>query len=161
MSLQQYVRQVKPRNESYTPPVDKVQNFLTEGLKAEDYEAAVVMGWYEIHNRKLDSKTGIADKTFKTLEKSPDALETGRRIAQYILKNNSSLKGVQAEQYGRAGARLTSFWKGYGATDTTPKTDILIGNMRFSLKIGDAQLMSGGPAESMATFYAALENSDK
>ena len=91
MSLQQYVRQVKPRNESYTPPVDKVQNFLTEGLKAEDYEAAVVMGWYEIHNRKLDSKTGIADKTFKTLEKSPDALETGRRIAQYILKNNSSL----------------------------------------------------------------------
>ena len=30
--LQQYVRQVKPRNESYTPPVDKVQQFLlTEG----------------------------------------------------------------------------------------------------------------------------------
>ncbi len=30
MSLQQYVRQVRPRNESYTPPVDKVQNFLHE-----------------------------------------------------------------------------------------------------------------------------------
>ena len=30
MSLQQYVRQVKPRNESYTAPVDKVQNFLSE-----------------------------------------------------------------------------------------------------------------------------------
>ncbi len=28
--LQQYVRQVKPRNESYIPPVDKVQNFLYE-----------------------------------------------------------------------------------------------------------------------------------
>jgi len=28
--LQQYVRQVKPRNESYIPPVDKIQNFLSE-----------------------------------------------------------------------------------------------------------------------------------
>ena len=28
--LQQYVRQVKPRSESYTAPVDKVQNFLSE-----------------------------------------------------------------------------------------------------------------------------------
>ena len=32
MSLQQYVRQVKPRNESYTPPVDKIQNFLDESV---------------------------------------------------------------------------------------------------------------------------------
>ena len=32
MSLQQYVRQVRPRNESYIPPVDKIQNFLTEGF---------------------------------------------------------------------------------------------------------------------------------
>ena len=31
MSLQKYVRQVKPRNESYTPPVEKIQTFLTEG----------------------------------------------------------------------------------------------------------------------------------
>jgi len=28
MSLQKYVRQVKPRNESYTPPVDKIQSLL-------------------------------------------------------------------------------------------------------------------------------------
>ena len=30
MSLQKYVRQVRPRNESYTSPVDKIQTFLTE-----------------------------------------------------------------------------------------------------------------------------------
>ena len=30
MILQQYVRQVKPRNESYIPPIDKIQTFLTE-----------------------------------------------------------------------------------------------------------------------------------
>ena len=41
MPLQQYVRQVKPRNESYTPPVDKIQNFLTEAKSmapAADWE---------------------------------------------------------------------------------------------------------------------------
>ena len=32
MSLQKYVRQVNPRNESYISPVDKVQNFLTEAV---------------------------------------------------------------------------------------------------------------------------------
>ena len=33
MPLQQYVRQVKPRNESYTPPVVKIQNFLYEDIQ--------------------------------------------------------------------------------------------------------------------------------
>ena len=28
--LQKYVRQVRPRNESYTPPIDKIQSFLNE-----------------------------------------------------------------------------------------------------------------------------------
>ena len=32
MSLQQYVRQLTPRNESYISPVDKVQNFLSEDI---------------------------------------------------------------------------------------------------------------------------------
>ena len=30
MSLQQYVRQAKPRNESYIPPIDKIQNFFID-----------------------------------------------------------------------------------------------------------------------------------
>ena len=34
MSLQQYVRQVRPRNESYIPPVDKIQNLLESSTKA-------------------------------------------------------------------------------------------------------------------------------
>ena len=32
MSLQKYVRQLKPRTENYIPPVDKVQNFLSERI---------------------------------------------------------------------------------------------------------------------------------
>lgn len=137
------------------------KTFLSEALKAEDYEAAIVMGWYELHDRELDNKSGIASKTIATLEKNPHALEAGRKIAEYILKNHSNLAGAQAEQYGRASTKLTKFWTSYGASNKTPKTDILIGNMRFSLKIGMAQLMSGGKAESMATFYAALKNSQQ
>ena len=34
MSLQQYVRQVKPRNESYTPPVEKVQKLYLSEAKS-------------------------------------------------------------------------------------------------------------------------------
>ena len=36
MSLQQYVRQVKPRNESYIPPVDKIQGLFEATLSKAD-----------------------------------------------------------------------------------------------------------------------------
>lgn len=135
-----------------------LKQYITEALKAEDYEAAIVMGWYELHDRELDNKSGISTKTVETIKKNPLALDAGRKIAKYILDNNSALAGADAEQYGRASTKLTKFWTSYGASNKTPKTDILIGNMRFSLKIGMAQLMSGGKSESTATFYAALKN---
>ena len=147
----------RPVREDYIPPVDKVQNYLTEGLKAEDYEAAIVIGWHKIHNMELSSSSGISPKTMKVLEKEPLALEAGERIAQQVAKHFGNA-GDKAEQFGRAKAKLTSFWKSHGASDITPKTDILIGNKRLSLKIGVAQLMSGGKAESLATFYAALKS---
>lgn len=138
------------------------KTFLSEAkVKAEDYEAAIVIGWYELHERELDSKSGITDKTLKVLKSNPEVLASGKRIAEYVLKTNSSLAGAQAEQYGRASTKLTKFWASHGATNKTPKTDILIGNMRFSLKIGAAQLMSGGKSESSATFYAAVKNTSK
>jgi hypothetical protein len=138
------------------------KTFLSEAkVKAEDYEAAIVIGWYELHERELDSKSGITDKTLKVLESNPEVLASGKRIAEYVLKTNSSLAGAQAEQYGRASTKLTKFWTSHGATNKTPKTDILIGTMRFSLKIGAAQLMSGGKSESSATFYAAVKNTSK
>ena len=137
----------------------KFTSFLTEGnLKAEDYEAAIVVGFHKITNQKLDvEKSGIGAKTMAVLEANPAALEAGEKIAKAV-KSHFKLGNVKAEQYGRAKSKLTSFWKKYGATDITPKTDILIGDKRLSLKIGIAQLMSGGKAESLATFYAAAES---
>jgi len=137
------------------------KNFLTEGkLKAEDYEAAIVLGFYEIQGKKTTaSASGISDSVYKTVTSNPAAMEAGKKIATALLKKYPKLKGKKAEQYGRAKSGLTPFWKSHGATDTTPKTDILIGGMRISLKIGMAQLMSGGKSESTATFYAAVNES--
>jgi hypothetical protein len=141
----------------------KFNTFLTEGLKAEDYEASIVMGFYELTGRPIVDnplKFGITDKVFATIQKNPNAQDAGRKIAEAVLKQYPALKNKNAEQYGRAKATLTDFWKAQGATDITPKTDVLIGDMRFSVKIGLAQLMSGGKAESTATFEAATKNSN-
>ena len=137
----------------------KVQ--LSEGLKAEDYEAAIVIGWYKNNKKKFDpDAAGINPGVYKILQKEKAALQAGELIAKSIAKRFGN-KNAKAEQYGRAKSSLTSFWKSYGATDTTPKTDILIGKQRLSLKIGLAQLMSGGSAESQATLYAALQSTPK
>ena len=137
----------------------KFKNYLTEQkVKAEDYEAAIVLGFLKITNQKLDlNSAGISNSVYNTLQKNPKILESGEKIAKKV-KSHFRLGNVKAEQYGRAKSSLTDFWKSHGATDTTPKTDILIGDKRLSLKIGIAQLMSGGKAESLATFYAAVDD---
>ena len=38
MSLQKYVRQLRPRTEKYIPPIDKIQNFLSEAKKGINIE---------------------------------------------------------------------------------------------------------------------------
>lgn len=138
-------------------------SFLTEAkLKAEDYEAAIVMGFYTITKRVMESTEnyGIKQSLYDKIENTPSAKKAGELIATKILKDYPQLKNKKAEVFGRAKSNLTDFWKSYGGSDTTPKTDIKIGDKNFSVKIGLAQLMSGGKAESTATFQAAVKNSN-
>ena len=54
----------------------------------------------------------------------------------------------------------SQYWPGgkVPSSTKTPKTDIMIGRKKISLKTGGAaQLMSGGKNESVATFYAAVD----
>ena len=142
----------------------RFKQYLNEASKgkAEDYEAAIVMGWYKLYNKPLPfGNAGITDKVLTKVQGNTTVLNAGNAIATKLLKLYPALKGKEAEQYGRAKATLTSFWSGYGAKNKTPKTDVLIGDMRFSVKVGLAQLMSGGKEETLATYYAALVNSDK
>ena len=149
----------------------RFKEYLTEAskVKAEDYEAAIVMGWYKLANKSLpDDNAGITDKVLAKIQGNKKVLDAGNAIASELLNLYPTLKEKEAEQYGRKKGELTTFWKGDdpkfphdGATDTTPKTDVLIGDMRFSVKVGIAQLMSGGKDETTATYYAALKNSNK
>ena len=139
-----------------------MQSLLEAKLKAEDYEAAIVMGFYTVTKRVMESTEdyGIKQSLYDKIENTPSAKKAGELIATKILKDYPQLKNKKAEVFGRAKSNLTDFWKSYGGTDTTPKTDIKIGDKNFSVKIGLAQLMSGGKAESTATFQAAVKNSN-
>jgi hypothetical protein len=139
-----------------------MQPLLEAKLKAEDYEAAIVMGFYTVTKRVMESTEnyGIKQSLYDKIENTPSAKKAGELIATKILKDYPQLKNKKAEVFGRAKSNLTDFWKSYGGSDTTPKTDIKIGDKNFSVKIGLAQLMSGGKAESTATFQAAVKNSN-
>ena len=84
------------------------------------------------------------------------------KVGEKIIK---SLKLSGKGSFPKNSYPATSEWNTYfgpgGAKGSTltPKTDLLVGNKRISLKTGDAQLMSGGPPEARATFYSAAKKS--
>lgn len=66
-----------------------------------------------------------------------------------------------AKSLGQENFPVTSEWAEIWAPEKvpgstrTPKTDIVLGRDRVSVKMGASQLMGGGVNESLATFYAA------
>ena len=86
MSLQRYVRQVKPRNESYIPPVEKIQNFLRELTISPFYQQRGTFNPFYVLDDGL--VTTIADKIsekeydellFKSVESGSGELLHGSR----------------------------------------------------------------------------------
>jgi len=131
-------------------------------VKGEDYEIAIVAGWYLNQGMSAEEIVGISSDIGVKPEKMsgilamPSVVNTGRNISEKI-KVPLNLVGTEAcEVYGRTIQALSPEWTRYGASNATPKTDILIGGCRISLKMGLAQLMSGGKGETLATFHAAL-----
>ena len=109
MSLQQYVRQVKPRNESYTPPVDKIQNFLKEITISPFYQQRGTFNPYYVLDDKLVSI--IVDKIsekeydellFKSVESGSGELiysDKGKFEFQLVIKRGNS--EIELPQYIR------------------------------------------------------------
>ena len=54
MALQKYVRQLRPIQEKYVDHVEQVQDLFEAKIKAEDYEAAIVIGWHENNGIKFN-----------------------------------------------------------------------------------------------------------
>ena len=135
------------------------KGYLTESTAGgADFEPAIVMGYYSVQGLKVPSadELGISSKDYNMVLKDKSLKIAGENIVKNIISKVGKKK--VAKQLGRGTYPLTPFWKSFGASNTTPKTDLMIGNSQISLKIGPAQLMSGGKAESVATFNAALRS---
>jgi hypothetical protein len=178
MSLQKYVKQLKPRNESYVPHVDRIHNFLTEGdtKEATRMENVIVACWNNRNLKKVDfAKKIVLDSDVKSWHSiSKLANFNGQKLGNtkiddtkvtdalysftQLLKSNapSGASGTMSGA-GRSDPSTSAFW-GYhtGKNKDTSKSDIMIGNTGISVKGLTAVLMSGVAAESKATAIAAF-----
>ena len=89
--------------------------------------------------------------------------EIGKKIATNFLDVVGS-SGMVQYGAGKSSSNLSDFWRNpakgvKGGTDGTPKTDMYNSDYQISLKkAGGSQLASGGQAETLSTFYAALKH---
>lgn len=116
------------------------RDYITEGdtSSASDMESVIVRLW---NNDKLNKK----QLKYK---------DVGVNIVDYL--RTLQIRDGVAVWSGRSTEPITDDWKKYGASNRTPKTDLIISDRRISLKMGPAQLMSGGREESYATFMASI-----
>ena len=117
-NLQKYVRQVRPRNETYTPPVEKVQSFLGEAFKLEDiwkrdnyqnFIDKIIAG----ELLKSDGTTKFTKlpanhdlvKLLKKLKDEPDANTTEKEELVFLLRKHiGPCKSIAKAENGFSGA---------------------------------------------------------
>ena len=148
MSIRKYVHQVKPIQENHIEPIDKIQNYLNH-LNEADTKAAFDM------EKVIVSAAGGPKFTSKLIKNSD---KVGERIAKKL--KLKGLGGKMPKNIYQASAQWNKYFapgKAKGST-LTPKTDIIVGKKRISVKTGDAVLMSGEAKEATATFYTAIDN---
>ena len=138
------IRQLRPRNENKIEPIVKVQK-----LHEADTKAALEM------ERVIVSAAGGPKFTSKLIRNSD---KVGERIAKKL--KLKGLGGSMPKNTYPASKEWNKYFapgKARGST-LTPKTDIIIGKKKVSVKTGDAVLMSGEAKEAKATFYTAMDN---
>jgi hypothetical protein len=126
--------------------------------RASNFELALVLAWYDVFKPNDDEEkfiTGeLTPETVKAI-KADKAMYQGALNA--INQNKATFRGQSAYKLQRD-YNTTNFWKSFGAIDNTPKTDVMLGSARVSVKAGNAQLLSAGKNESEATLAAAIKS---
>lgn len=123
--------------------MSRLNNYLTERSAGEDMETAIIECW----------NTG-------TIPPKLNDRITQDGVTNIVKQLRSLGVSGSARRIGAGQIPVSAKWKSYGYNQnkSIPKTDIIIGEYKISLKTGDgAQLMSGDKAETLATFYAAIE----
>lgn len=93
------------------------------------------------------------DSYYEELER---AVHTTHAFANHPEVKKLIIHGPEASVTGASRGKLSDIWKKHGATNSTSKSDIMIGSgknaISVSLKKGDSQLMSAQPEEMKATY---------
>ena len=162
MSLQQYIRQVKPRDDSYVNHVDRVHNILTEAANPRNpkpgnatvFEEYVVDAWNQLLNdAKAEEKfTNTNFSSAEHQEFAPTAFKIAR-ATQSTTKSTSKMI-----HSGSDSASISSDYKEYGGVDNTPKADIRTEDNKFRMSMKEnkaSQLISGGKTDAIPVFKIA------
>ena len=103
MSFRDHIRILKPREESNTPPVEKIQSFFTEEVKLPP---EVFDGFtHEINSKKSSSKRTVI--TVKSGDRDNDRDEILRRLTQSgiqasIVSSSSSVDPIDTTHDGQS-----------------------------------------------------------
>jgi len=147
--------------------MQRFKNYLTEGKKPSGAEfESIICAAYNMKSKGIDKESAVK---LAGTEWKADKFDAWLNVGQEIVKNAFGDKpSGKMEHYGAGTADLTNEWESFflkatgkkaGASTKTPKTDMYIGNQHISLKkYGGSQLMSGGKAETLATFMMAYDN---
>ena len=118
-------------------------------------EEADTSAAFEMEKVIVDAANGVKEES-KII---PNSIEVGNKIISTL-----NLKGpgsFPANSYPATEEWNSYFPNGAKGSTLTPKTDIIVGDKKISVKTGNAQLMSGGRSEATATFYTAAKKVPK
>jgi len=161
MSLQKYVRQLRPIQESYVDHVDRVQSLLTESKTTQDLvEKTISVEFNRLKGHSDPIKAANLDeKDYKSIDK--EFVETGVKVAKNLVSEYSAIKILK--HFGRKGDdkenQYKTLYPELNVKNATAKTDIGDGD-KFNLSLkeaGGAQLMSPKGAESTGLVRSAID----
>ena len=121
----------------------------------EDWEAMITVA--QRTSKGKDPSKETPDEWDRVSSKglwSGSLVKQAEKLANTFDKNG--LPNLTQTGSGKGSKTITKEWKEWGGKNTTPKTDIMSGKKRVSLKkIGGSQVMSAKKEEGIATFKAA------
>ena len=133
-----------------------------KGPSGEDWEAMIAVG-LEFRQNKDPLKT-LPDEWNRIEKFWIDDYYREQAIKLAEAFDNKGYSPMKQTGSGKGGAGVSNTWKGLyqkhggkGKMNKTPKTDVIGGGVKLSLKkVGGSQVMSSKRQESFATFEAAM-----
>jgi hypothetical protein len=152
MSLQKYVRQLRPIQEKYVDHVEQVQDLFEAPSKSGKPSGAQWEGLISIAVNKINNKEWNKGDEWDAVGKFWDEYENpSMKLGQDFI---DKFKLKELTQLGSSTAGTNPEWKG---SNKTPKTDMIGSGKKISLKkASGGQLMSAGQEEAISTFEAAM-----